>query len=79
LLLIVVIVTLNNSFSNFQFNSNTTNIATHVNTGFVYTMTVFKGNPNENPPQTTITIVLKLNLAHRNTYTCLIVQCDSVV
>ena len=79
LLLIVVIVTLNHSFSNFRFNNNITKITPHANTGLVYTMTVFKGNPDENPLQTTIIIVLKFNLVHRGTYTCLIVQYDAVV
>jgi len=79
LLLIVVIVTLNHCFSNFRFNNNITKITPHANTGFVYIMTVFKGNPDENPLQTTITIVLKFNLAHRTTYTCLIFQYDAVV
>lgn len=79
LLLIVVIVTLNHSFSNFRFSNNTTKITPHANTGLVYIMTVFKGNPNENRPQTTITIVLKFILAYHSTYTCLIVQYDAVV
>jgi hypothetical protein len=79
LLLIVVIVTLNHSFSNFLFNNNITNTTLHANTVVIYTVTVFKFNPKERPPQTTIAMVLKFYSAQRNTYTCLIVQCDAVV
>jgi len=79
LLLIVVAVTLNRCFSNFRFDNTITKITPHANTGLVYIMTVFKGNPDENPLQTTIPFVLKLNLAHRGTCTCLIVQYDAVV
>ena len=71
LLLIVVIVTPNRCFSNFRFNNNITKITPPPNAGLVYIMTVFKVNSDENSLQTTITIVLEFNLAHRRTCTCL--------